>query len=436
MQRLRVRPGGALRGTVRVPGDKSISHRAVMLASLAEGVSRISGFLNAADCLCTAHALAAMGVPISGLPTTDLQVAGVGLGGLQRPQGLLDLGNSGTGLRLLLGVLAGQEFPATLVGDESLSARPMDRIAIPLSQMGAVVTGRGVRMLPPVTVRGGRLRGITYTTPMPSAQVKSAVLLAALNAVGPTTVIEPARSRDHTERMLGAMGAQIAVDGLAVTLTPGPGLAAADITVPGDFSSAAFFLAAGLLVPDSEISVEGVLLNPTRTGLLSALSAMGAEMLVQAGEEVAGEPVGTVTARSTSLHATEVGGELIPLLIDEIPLLAVLATQSEGLTVIRDAAELRVKESDRLAVMAQVLAAMGAQVQEQPDGLAVQGPTLLRGATISSHGDHRVAMSAFVAGLVAEGETVIEHSECIATSFPGFVDLMQSLGVECVAEES
>ncbi len=405
-----------------------------MLGALADGTARIDGFLNAEDCLCTARAMQAMGVDVEGLPETSLMVEGVGLSGLREPTGELDMGNSGTGMRLLLGVIAGQSFAATLTGDESLSGRPMDRIAAPLAEMGASVSGQGGRVLPPVTVRGGTLRGIEYHTPMASAQVKSAVLLAGLYADGPTTVVEPGPSRDHTERMLRAMGADVSIDGLTVTLRPGRELVARDVTVPADFSSAVFVLAAGLLTPGSEVTVEGVLLNPTRTGLLEAMASMGAVVSVSDTEQVAGEEVGNLTAREAALGGCELGGELIVRLIDEVPLLAVLAACARGTTVIRDAAELRVKESDRLAVMADVLGAMGADVTEHPDGLEIAGPTALRGATIHSHGDHRVAMSAVVAGLVAEGETVIEGAECIATSFPGFVTMMQSLGAQCVEE--
>ena len=435
MRRLRVRGGGRLRGLALTPGDKSMSHRAVVLASLAEGTSSIWGFLNAADCVHTALAMVEMGVAVRGLPGKELEIDGVGLRGLRPPDGPLDMGNSGTGMRLLLGVLAGQGFEATLTGDESLSGRPMNRIATPLGMMGARVTGRGERLLPPVTVRGGDLRGIEYHTPMASAQVKSAVLLAGLNAEGPTTVVEPARSRDHTERMLKAMGADVETDDCAVTLRPGRSLVACEMTVPGDFSSAAFLVAAGLLVPDSEVAAQGVLLNPTRTGLVEALAAMGVWVAVGHKWEVAGEPVGNLAGETVALRGAEVGGELIPRMVDEVPLLAVLATQAEGTTVVRDAAELRVKECDRLAVMASVLNAMGARVEERPDGLVIAGPTPLRGASVDSHGDHRVAMSAFVAGLVAQGETVIENTDCIATSFPEFVELMQELGADCVEEQ-
>ena len=434
MRRLRVRSGGPLAGSISVPGDKSISHRVVILTALARGVSRIEGFLVADDCLCTARALQAMGVTIEGLPGESLTVTGVGLRGLRPPPGPLELGNSGTGMRLLLGVLAGQSFEATLKGDESLSRRPMDRIAEPLGLMGARLIGRGGRVLPPVTVTGAELRGITYRTPMASAQVKSAVLLAGLNARGPTSVVEPAASRDHTERMLRAMGADVVVKDLAVTLRPGRSLAARDFTVPGDLSSAAFILAAALLVQGSRVTVNRVLLNPTRAGLLDVIERMGAPAAFTGAREVAGEPVGNLTCVTSELRATEVGGDLIPRTIDEVPLLAVLATQARGETVIRDAAELRVKESDRLAAMAEVLGAMGAEITELADGLVISGPTRLKGATVNSHGDHRVAMSAAVAGLVAEGETVIEDTECIGTSFPGFVALMTSLGADCVEE--
>jgi len=269
--------GNRLRGLAQTPGDKSMSHRAVMLAGLAEGTSSIWGFLDAADCIHTALAMVAMGVAVRGLPGKELEVDGVGLRGLRAPDGPVDMGNSGTGMRLLLGVLAGQGFEVTLTGDKSLSARPMDRIATPLGMMGATVTGRGERVLPPVTVSGGQLRGIEYHSPVASAQVKSAVLLAGLNADGPTTIVEPSRSRDHTERMLKAMGADVETDGSAVTLRPGRSLAACEMTVPGDFSSAAFLVAAGLLVPDSQVAAQGVLLNPTRTGLIEALAAMGAQ---------------------------------------------------------------------------------------------------------------------------------------------------------------
>jgi len=412
MRCLRVRPASRLAGHLRVPGDKSISHRAVILGGIAEGESRIEGFLRGDDCLRTARAMQEMGVDIKGFAAPSLRVRGVGLGGLVQPNDPLDMGNSGTGMRLLLGLIAGQGFEATLTGDESLRRRPMDRIALPLGQMGARVSGRGERVLPPVTVHGDALRGITYRLPMASAQVKSAILLAGLNAAGPTTVIEPARSRDHTERMLRATGADLEVDGLSITLTPGRPLAAQDVTVPADFSSAAFFLVAALLVPESKIALEELLLNPTRAALLEVLREMGAHVEVLGRGQVAGEPVGNIVARSGDLHATEVAGEMVPRLIDEVP-----------------------KESDRLAAMAEGLSAMNARIEELPDGLTITGPASLRGATVGSRGDHRVAMALAVAGLVADGETVIEDTDCIATSFPGFADRLRELGGDCVEEE-
>jgi 3-phosphoshikimate 1-carboxyvinyltransferase len=433
--KLTVRPAGPVRGSVRAPGDKSISHRAALLAAVAEGRSRIEGFLQCEDCLHTADALRALGAHVDPIGTDTLEVHGGGLASLRRPSGPLEMGNSGTGMRLLMGLVAGRPFHVTFTGDDSLSRRPMDRIAEPLRLMGADVEGQGERLTPPVTVSGGSLRGITYETPMASAQVKSAVLLAGLSAEGETTVIEPAASRDHTERMLAAMGAQIEVDGLRVTLTPGAPLQATSMQVPADISSAAFLLGAALIAEGSDVLALDVLLNPTRTGLLEALEQMGAQIEIGETREIAGEPVGSVRAQFGALQAAEIGGDLIPRLIDEVPLLTVLATQAEGTTVIRDAQELRVKESDRLSAMAETLAAMGADVAERADGLEIIGPTPLHGAEVDSLGDHRVAMSAAVAGLVADGETIITGAECIATSYPTFVRDLQGLGAERVEEK-
>lgn len=432
--RLLVRPSGPLAGTVRVPGDKSISHRALMLSAIAEGTARIEGFLAAEDCLRTADALRRLGARIEPVGGGTLEVHGGGLEGLHAPDGPLDLGNSGTGMRLLMGLVAGRPFTTTFTGDDSLSRRPMDRVAEPLRLMGARVEGQGEHCLPPVTVHGGRLRGIEYHPPMASAQVKSAVLLAALSAEGPTTVLEPAASRDHTERMLAAMGADLTVDGPRITLRSGRALRATSLRVPADLSSAAFLLVAALLVPGSEVVAVNVLLNPRRTGLLQALTAMGADLDIGNTRAEAGEPTGDVVARASELRATEVGGELIPRMIDEVPLLAVAATQAAGTTIIRDAEELRVKESDRLATMVRMLDAMGAEVRERPDGLEIDGPTPLHGATIDSALDHRVAMCAAVAGLIAEGATIIEGAECIATSFPGFMATLRELGAAEIEE--
>ena len=426
---LRVKgPAEAIAGTVTVPGDKSISHRALILGALARGPTPVSGLLTAEDCINTARALAQMGVEIHNLGQSSVVIDGVGLRGLRSPAGVLDLGNSGTGMRLLMGVVAGQDFAATLTGDDSLRQRPMDRIAQPLGQMGIKVTGQGEQCLPPVTVWGGNPRPITYRTPMASAQVKSAVLLAGLNAPGTTTVIEPARSRDHTERMLAALGAQVSVDGLKVSVEGNPDLCGCEMVVPGDFSSAAFLLVAALLIPGSEVTVGGILLNSNRTGLLEILGRMGAKLEVSNRRQATGEPVGDITVRASQLSATQVGGEVIPRMLDEVPILALAATQAEGQTVIRDAEELRVKESDRLAAIAQVLSALGATIQQQPDGLVIDGPTRLHGAEVDSFGDHRIAMMAVVAGLVTEGQSVVTNTQCISTSFPEFADLLRDLG--------
>lgn len=450
MSVLRVRPGASA-GSVRlrVPGDKSLSHRALLLGALAEGTTTIHGLLRAEDCLHTAAALRQMGVPMT---STDLSpaahtaeatetspapaepepvvVTGVGRRGLTPPGCALDLGNSGTGLRLLMGVIAGQNFTATLYGDDSLNRRPMGRVAEPLTQMGAFVECSGPRSTPPVTVHGGQLRAIHYRSPVASAQVKSAILLAGLNAQGETAVTEPAKSRDHTERMLRAFGAQVAVEGLTVRLQGEAILRGQDIIIPGDFSSAAFFLVAGCLLPGAEVTVENVLLNPTRTGLLTVLQEMGAGIQITGEREATGEPVGDLTARYGALEAAEVGGEIIPTLIDEIPLLALTATQAQGETVIRDAGELRVKESDRLATTTEALRAFGGQVEATSDGLVIRGPSRLHGAEVDSHGDHRIAMMAAIAALLADGPTTIRQAECIATSFPGFVRRLHALGAE------
>jgi len=448
--RLVIGRSGAIRGEVSVPGDKSISHRAVMLGAIAEGTTEITGFLFAGDTLNTLKAVEAMGarsetgMVLSIDPArpgrfsrsgTEMMLAiqGVGLRGLQAPEGPLDMGNSGTGMRLLLGILAGQSFSTLLTGDDSLSRRPMDRIAQPLGLMGISVEGQGERCTPPLTIHGGRPRAIDYHSPMPSAQVKSAVMLAGLYADGVTSVTEPALSRDHTERMLRAFGAEVTT-GLtaegrpAASVLGGPSLQGQAVAVPGDFSSAAYPLAAALLCPGSEVTIHGVIINPTRAGLLGVLRRMGAQVAVSDSWDEAGELVGDARAMHSGLEGTSVSGAEIPCLIDEVPLLSVLATQAEGTTVIRDAQELRVKESDRLALTARGLVSMGANVEELPDGLIIEGPTPLRGAQIDAAHDHRIAMSFAIAGLVADGETAITGAETIATSFPEFAETMRALG--------
>lgn len=417
----------ALHGSATVPGDKSISHRVAILGAMASGTTEAHNFLAADDCLRTLGAICSLGATVA-RDGTDVYISSQGYQAWRQPEGVLDLGNSGTGLRLLMGAVAGRLFETTLDGDESLRRRPMDRVAEPLRAMGAKVTGQGERLTPPVTVFGGPLRGIVYRQPVASAQVKSAIILAGLQAEGTTTVIQPQPSRDHTELILSAFGGKIATDGLKVTVEGGQDLHAAVLTIPGDFSSAAFLIAAAVLVPGSEVTVEGVGLNPTRTGLLSILTAMGARLKVGPVLHVGEEPWGTLTAFSSELGGAQVEGDLIPAAIDELPLVAVLATQAEGETVVRGAAELRVKESDRLSAMAENLRAMGANIRETDDGWIILGPTRLRGTQLKADLDHRVAMALAVAGLIADGETVIEGAETVATSFPSFAETLASLG--------
>jgi 3-phosphoshikimate 1-carboxyvinyltransferase len=436
--RLRVRPVARLAGTVAVPGDKSISHRAALLGAIARGRSEITGFLDAEDCGRTLRAVQALGAQVTRKGPGHYLVDGVGLGGLSEPDDVVDCGNSGTTARLLMGVLAGQPFSTVLTGDASLRSRPMARVAEPLRRMGATVAGRdGGRRLP-LAVTGARpLRALEYRSPVASAQVKSALLLAGLWADGAVTVEEPAASRDHTERMLGGFGVRVLVDGRRVTLAPGQELRGQSVAVPGDISSAAFFLAAALIVPDARVALAHVGINPTRTGLLDVLGEMGARVAVaEAGGSEGGEPVADLTVTPGALRAVEVGGAVIPRLIDEVPALAVIACAAAGITRIRDAAELRVKESDRIRAIAGALGQMGAEVAELPDGLEIRGGRPLRGAVVSSGGDHRMAMAIAVAGLAAQGETVVEDAACIATSFPGFVDAVNQLaGGPAIASE-
>ncbi|MGH7406077.1 MAG: 3-phosphoshikimate 1-carboxyvinyltransferase, partial [Candidatus Methylomirabilales bacterium] len=410
-----------------VPGDKSISHRAIILGALAEGVTEVSGCLRSEDCQRTLGAFRALGVEAEGWEGDMLRIYGKGLRGLREAADTLNCGNSGTTIRLLAGVLAGQPFLSLLTGDASLRRRPMDRIIHPLTQMGAEIWGRARDTLPPLAVRGGSLHGVTYRCPVPSAQVKSAILLAGLFAEGPTTVIEPAASRDHTERMLTAYGQRVERSEQEVTLIPAGTLQATPISVPGDFSSTAFLLVAGLILPDSDLTIEGVGVNPTRTGLLDVLQAMGAKVQVFPVDEETGEPRAHLRVRASRLQGVSIGGDLIPRLIDEIPVLAVAAACAEGKTVIRDAAELRVKESDRIRTIAAELSRMGVRTEELPDGLIIHGGRRLQGARCEGHGDHRVAMALTVAGLQAEGQTIVRDTACIRTSFPGFVETLEHL---------
>lgn len=419
--------GGSLRGHVRVPGDKSISHRALLFGAIAEGETRIEGLLPAEDPLSTAACLRAMGVDVSPIRAGEaVLVSGAGLDGLREPDDILDCGNSGTTMRLLLGLLAGRAGRHfVLTGDSSLRRRPMRRVGGPLAEMGAAINGRDGGNLAPLAIAGRHLHGGTIRTPVASAQVKSALLLAALTAEGPTTVIEPALSRDHSERMLRAFGADLVVGGAGgttVTVTPGAPLRGQAVVVPGDISSAAFWLVAGAITPGAELTVENVGLNPSRTGILEVLEAMGARLEVRNRRVVAGEPVGDLHISHGPLRAFAIGGDLIPRLVDEIPVLAVAACCAEGVSRISGAEELRVKETDRLAVMVRQLGAMGAQLEELPDGLTIEGITPLHGAVLDSETDHRVAMSLAVATLVARCDSQLLDPGAAAVSYPGFWD--------------
>jgi 3-phosphoshikimate 1-carboxyvinyltransferase len=422
--------GVSLQGTLQIPGDKSISHRALMLGALAEGETTIRGLLLGEDPRSTAACFMAMGAQISELNTELVTVQGIGLGQLQEPVNVLDAGNSGTTMRLMLGILASHpDLFFTVTGDDSLRSRPMSRVVKPLTEMGAQIWGRKGNSLAPLAVRGQALQPIHYHSPIASAQVKSAILLAGLMTYGRTTVTEPAQSRDHSERMLRAFGAQIDVDPEtnSATVTGYPNLRGQQVIVPGDISSAAFWLVAGAIVPGSALSIENVGINPTRTGILVALELMGADITLENQREVAGEPVADLRVKHSKLKACEIGGDLIPRLIDEIPILAVAAIFAEGTTVIRDAEELRVKESDRLQVMANELTKMGAKITELPDGLEITGGGSLVGAQLDSYTDHRIAMSLAIAAIMAQGQTTIDRAEAASISYPTFFDSLRSI---------
>ena len=414
-----------------MPGDKSISHRALMLGAIASGETTIEGLLLGEDPRSTAKCFSLMGAKISELNAERVTVRGVGIGQLEEPVEVLDAGNSGTTMRLMLGILAshpGRFYAVT--GDSSLRSRPMSRVIQPLQQMGAQIWGRKTNSLAPLGILGQQLKAIHYRSPIASAQVKSCILLAGLMADGETTVTEPALSRDHSERMLRAFGAKLSVDRetCSVTVSGGAQLQGQNVIVPGDISSAAFWLVAGAIVPGSELVVENVGINPTRTGILEALEMMGADIQLQNQREAAGEPVADILVRSSSqLRGCTIAGDLIPRLIDEIPILAVAATFASGNTIIRDAAELRVKESDRLAVIATELNRMGAQITELPDGLEITGGTPLTGADVDSYTDHRIAMSLAIAALNATGITNIHRAEAAAISYPDFTATLQQV---------
>jgi 3-phosphoshikimate 1-carboxyvinyltransferase len=422
--------GLSLKGIITIPGDKSISHRALMLGAIAQGETIIKGLLLGEDPRSTASCFQALGADISPLNREEVRVNGIGLGKLPEPADILNAGNSGTTLRLILGILASQpgRFFA-ITGDDSLRSRPMSRVVKPLQQMGAQIWGRNNNSLAPLAISGQNLNPIQYHSPIASAQVKSCILLAGLSTEGKTTITEPALSRDHSERMLKAFGASIDIDAdtYSVTVTGPARLRGQTVIVPGDISSAAFWLVAGAIVPHSELLVQNVGINPTRTGILEVLEIMGANLTLENQREVTGEPVADIRVKHSKLTGCTIKGEVIPRLIDEIPILAVAAVFAEGITIIRNAEELRVKESDRLAVMARELNRMGAKITELPDGLEIIGGTPLNGAEVDSYTDHRIAMSLAIAALNAADKTIINRAEAAAISYPEFVNTLEQV---------
>jgi 3-phosphoshikimate 1-carboxyvinyltransferase len=439
---LNINPKTKLQGEITVPGDKSISHRSIMIGSLANGITNIKGFLMGDDCLNTINCFKKMGIPIE-INHDTVTVHGKGINGLMEPQDILNVGNSGTTIRLLSGILAGQPFTAVITGDASIRKRPMGRIAEPLRKMGATILGRNNGELAPLTIRGGSLKPIDYKTPVASAQVKSAVLLAGLFAEGWTKVTEPGKSRDHTERMLKLFGAELETDGLTASVKGFPNLKGKDIQVPGDISSAAFFMVGAVIVPEGKITIKNVGLNPTRNGIIEVLQEMGAEIKInyygdyknyhnvnEVNRSTTGEPMGEVVVETSSLKGIKIGGSMIPRLVDEIPVIAVAAACADGITEIRDAQELKVKESNRLEAICRGLKAMGVDIEELPDGLRIKGGNLIKGnVELDSLGDHRIAMALAVAGLVASEGIVIKDAQSINVSFPGFQDILERLSI-------
>jgi 3-phosphoshikimate 1-carboxyvinyltransferase len=427
LEKIEISQAKTFRGEFTPPPDKSISHRAVILSSLAKGKGIVKNFLRAKDTESTMNAFRALGVEIMDEGDT-LTIYGKGLYGLSEPAGVLDCGNSGTTIRLVSGVLSGSPFFSVLTGDDSLRTRPMGRVIAPLSRMGAEIMARSGNRYPPVAIKGAELRPLRYTMPVASAQVKSSLLLAGLYCTEASEITEPTKSRDHTERMLPAFGADVRVEGLRVTVKGGRELSPMEIEVPGDFSSAAFFIVAALLVPGSEIICRNVGINPTRTGLLEALRLMGAKVEIINPRTISGEPVADIhCGGKAALKAVHLAEGIIPSLIDEFPVLCVAATAAEGFTTIRGASELRVKESDRIKAMASELGKMGVKIEEYPDGIGINGTAGMKGTEVESHGDHRIAMAMTVAALTAEGTTTIYGSSVVDISFPAFFDSMRGL---------
>lgn len=427
------RKRGSLIGTIKIPGDKSISHRAVMFGALAKGSTEITNFLQGADCLSTIRCFRQLGIAIDNNEASDtIMIQGKGLHGLSKPNDILDVGNSGTTIRLISGILSGQSFAVTLTGDESIQKRPMGRIITPLTLMNADIKSRKSNGCAPLDINSTpgytrNLKGIHYNSPVASAQIKSSILLAGLYAEGETSVTEPYLSRNHTELMLTEFGATIKSENNTATILPNPKLEGRKINVPGDISSAAYFIAAGLLVPNSEIMIKNVGINPTRDGIIRICKQMGANISLENISSQEGEPVADIVVRHSELTGIEIGGDLIPTLIDEIPIIAVLACFAKGKTVIKDAAELKVKESNRIDVMVENLKNMGADISATEDGMMINGGKPLHGATIESNHDHRIAMSFAIASLMAEGETIISHAECVNISYPSFYSDLENL---------
>ncbi|MBY0145468.1 3-phosphoshikimate 1-carboxyvinyltransferase [Neobacillus niacini] len=415
-----------LKGMIEIPGDKSISHRSVMFGSIAQGVTRVTNFLPGDDCLSTISCFRKLGVVIEE-NDNELIIYGNGFDGLKEPDEILDVGNSGTTIRLLLGILAGRPFFSSIIGDHSIGKRPMTRVTEPLRSMGAQIDGRNNGEFTPLSIRGGHLNPIHYNMPVASAQVKSALILAGLQAEGETIIIEKAESRDHTERMIRKFGGQVHKNDREITIKGGQRLIASDILVPGDISSAAFFLVAAAIVPNSEIVLKNVGLNPTRTGIIEIMNKMGANLEISQNEADSFEPAGDITIKTSSLRGTVVEGDVIPRLIDEIPIIALLATQAEGTTIIKDASELKVKETNRIDTVVQELTKLGASIEATDDGMIIHGGTTLTGGKVSSHGDHRIGMMLAIASLLSKDIVELENPDAISVSYPNFFNHLNSL---------
>ncbi|HAS18354.1 MAG TPA: 3-phosphoshikimate 1-carboxyvinyltransferase [Nitrospiraceae bacterium] len=426
MKTLQIKPAKKLSGEISVQGDKSISHRAVILGSIAEGTTRVTNFLPSEDCIRTIKAFEAMGINIE-MNRNTLIINGKGLNGLTEPNDVMDMRNSGTSARLLCGLLSGQPFFSVMTGDSSLRRRPMKRVADPLRMMGATIWGRGGGDFLPMCIKGSEIKGITYKLPVASAQVKSAILFAGLYAKGITSVEEVTTSRDHTERMMVYFGINLMRKGSILIVEGGEKPSAKEVEVPGDISAAAFFMVGASIVSDSDVVIKDVGINPTRTGIIDILMKMGASIEILNQRKMGAEPAGDIRIKSALLKGVEIKGDIIPRCVDELPVICIAAAVAEGETVIKDASELRVKESDRIAVMAECLSRVGVEVETYPDGIRIKGGRGFKGTVCNSHGDHRIAMSMAIAGLITEGEMTIEDTECINTSFPEFEETLRKL---------